>query len=146
MKLFKENTVDAAIALSSTELLGNATPSDGYGVPSSSIIEPAINMKVKKYGRTTGQTEGTITAINATIDVSYDTGVVARFVDQIVITPGNFSAPGDSGSLIVTHVEGTSVQDDREPVGLLFAGSDFITVANPIEAVLKLFNVTIDGE
>jgi hypothetical protein len=29
---------------------------------------------------------------------------------------------------------------------LLFAGSDLMTVANPIEMVLDTFGVTIDGE
>ncbi len=44
-----------------------------------------------KYGRTTILTAGNVSAINATIDVSYDdvapTDSIARFVGQIVITP-----------------------------------------------------------
>jgi len=36
--------------------------------------------------------------------------------------------------------------DDRRPVGLLFAGSSSITVANPIAPVLKRFGATILGE
>ena len=136
------NTIDAAIALSSTSLLGKATPSDGYGTPKSATVVPAVGMRVKKYGRTTGLSKGRIYAINATVNVGYDTDVVARFVQQIVITPGNFSAGGDSGSHIV--VDGGS--NDRKGVGLLFAGSPSVTIANPIGAVLNAFGVTIDGQ
>ena len=63
---------------------------------------------------------------------------------QIVITPGTFSAGGDSGSLIVVNSVGSG--SDRRPVGLLFAGSSSYTIANPIDAVLTEFRVTIDGE
>ena len=52
------------------------------------------------------------------------------------ITP--FSAPGDSGSLIVDEATGYAV-------GLLFAGSDRynITYANKIENVLHQLNVEL---
>ena len=52
------NTIDAAIASTTTALLGNATPSDGYGTPQSGTVAASINMKVKKFGRTTGLTKG----------------------------------------------------------------------------------------
>ncbi|MCW8330803.1 S1 family peptidase [Photobacterium sp. SDRW27] len=135
------NRVDAAIASTTTELLGNATPSDGYGTPQSMTIAPSINMRVMKYGRTTGLTKGRISAINATVNVGYSTGV-ARFIDQIVVSGGGFSAGGDSGSLVVVE-KGTNM---RKPVGLLFAGSSSVTIANPIGAVLGAFNVSIDGD
>ncbi len=138
-----DNTVDAAIALSSTDELGNATPANGYGTPKSGTANAAIGMKVLKYGRTTGLTKGRVYAINVTIDVTYDTGV-ARFVDQIIITPGTFSAGGDSGSLVV--VDSRRSADHHKAVGLLFAGSSLYTIANPIGPVLSAFGVTIDGE
>ncbi|MCK4291859.1 MAG: hypothetical protein KAY65_01575 [Planctomycetes bacterium] len=139
------NEIDAAIALSSTANLGNATPSDGYGTPKSTTMAAQINLPVKKYGRTTGLTKGKVYALNATVDVGYDTGV-ARFVGQIVVSPGGFSAGGDSGSLIVCDGKGRNKANDRRPVGLLFAGSSFYTIANPIGPVLDRFDVTIDGE
>jgi hypothetical protein len=139
------NTIDAAIAWSSPDVLGNATPCDGYGAPKSTTLEPRVNLKVRKYGRTTGLTSGLITAINATVSVGYDSGT-ARFVNQIIIEPGGFSAGGDSGSLVVAVGKGRTKTDERKPVGLLFAGSTTITVANPIDAVLDRFGVTIDGE
>lgn len=138
-----DNVIDAAIARSTAGELGNATPGDGYGTPKSTTADAYINMKVKKYGRTTGQTKGRVYATNATIDVYYGSGI-ARFVNQIVITPGAFSAGGDSGSLIV--VDAKRSPRDRQPVGLLFAGSLLYTIANPIEAVLTGLGVAIDGE
>lgn len=140
-----DNIIDAAIALSSTGLLDKATPSDGYGIPKSIIADAYINQKVKKYGRTTGLTKGQVYAFNATVNVGYSTGT-ARFINQIIITPGSFSAGGDSGSLVVVDGKGRDKADDGKPVGLLFAGSSLVTIANPIDAVLSRFGVTVDGE
>lgn len=137
------NYIDAAIALSSTANLGKATPSGGYGSPKWTTALARINQKVMKYGRTTKQTTGSVYALNATVNVGYDQGAVARFDNQIIIIPGNFSAGGDSGSLIVLNEKG---DNSRKPVGLLFAGSNTVTIANPIDAVLSAFSVTIDGE
>jgi len=136
------NTVDAAIALNDPtkqRQLGNATPDGGYGTPSSTIAAAQIGIAVQKYGRTTGLTKGTVTGIKATVNVSYGPGKTARFVNQIIITPGSFSAGGDSGSLVVTN-------PGRNPIGLLFAGSSTMTVANPIGDVLSSLHVAIDGQ
>ncbi len=133
------NEIDAAIALSSTVELGNATPSDGYGIPSSTTVSASLGQAVQKYGRTTSLTKGTITGVNATVRVGYSSGT-AKFVNQIIIEDGSFSDGGDSGSLVVTD------DDYRNPVGLLFAGSASVTIANRIDPVLDRFNVSIDGE
>lgn len=135
------NQMDAAIASTSTDDVGFATPEDGYGSPRATSMEARLGTKVQKYGRTTGYTHGTVTGINAVIDVSYRGGT-ARFEDQILISGNGFSAGGDSGSLIVS--EGL-LAADRRPVGLLFAGSPTSTIANPIDIVLDRFGVTIDG-
>lgn len=92
-----------------------------------------VGMLVKKTGRTTNFTTGRITAINATVDVAYGGGRVARFSDQIITT--NMSAGGDSGSLVLT-------QDDVA-VGLLFAGSPIAMIANQIEHVRSLLRVEV---
>jgi len=151
------NTIDAAIARSDATNLGNATPTDdGYGTPSAAIYGDANNdgvfddkttllgLNVQKYGRTTKLTHGQITGINATVDVCYEVFFVfciksARFVDQLVIEPGSFSGGGDSGSLIVTD------DNNKSPVGLLFAGSSTQTIANRIDLVLNNFGVHVDG-
>jgi hypothetical protein len=91
------------------------------------------SIRVHKVGRTTGFTEGEITHINGTATIPYPGGH-AYFARQIVIQAtadnvGSFSRPGDSGSGIL---------DDRNQlVGLLFAGSDDQTLANPIPLVLE---------
>jgi len=135
------NTVDAAIALSSINDLGNATPSNGYGTPKSVPVGPSIGQAVQKYGRTTALTKGTVIGINASVNVGYWSGT-ARFNYQIIVQARKpFIKAGDSGSLLVTD-------PGKNPVGLLFAGtSDGKTaIANDIGAVLYAFNVTIDGE
>lgn len=137
------NIMDAAIAATTTDELGNATPSDGYGTPTAATTAASVGLAVKKYGRTTSQTEGTVDAVNATVNVCYEGFIVctklATFVNQIIVTPGTFSDGGDSGSLVVTAA-------GNSPVGLLFAGSSSHTIASPIDAVLSRFSVSIDDE
>jgi hypothetical protein len=135
------NRMDAALALTTPDELGNETPEDGYGSPRSRTTDATLGMSVQKYGRTTGHTQGRVTGINAVIDVDYRTGR-ARFENQIMISGDGFSTGGDSGSLIVT--KGVLLAD-RRPVGLLFAGSATNTIANPIDVVLSRFDVRIDG-
>jgi len=137
------NVVDAAIAQVDPGNVTGATEVGGYGALTITTVAAAIGMDVRKYGRTTGQTETStkksregITAINATVNIGYDSGT-ALFVNQFVITKRNFSAGGDSGSLIVDL--------DNNPVGLLFAGGGNNTIANPIDDVLSAFGVTIVG-
>jgi len=134
------NQIDAAIAETTTGNLGNSTPSNGYGTPSSKTAAARLGMAVQKYGRTTGHTRGQITGINATMNVGFRDST-ARFTGQIVISGAGFSGPGDSGSLIVGGVG----PEERRPVGLLFAGSQTTTLANPIDLVLARFDVSIDG-
>ena len=100
---------------------------------------------VRKVGRTTGKTEGRVTAFELDdVVVQFDTGLL-RFDNQVEIegagdTP--FSLGGDSGSLIVDA--------DRRAVGLLFAGGDHggtngkgLTYANPLRTVLDALEVDL---
>ena len=133
------NRIDAAIALSSMDMLGNSTPEGGYGSPQSDVVPAAVGQTVQKYGRTTLLTTGSITGINATVNVGYTSGT-ARFVDQIIVESSSaVILPGDSGSLLATD-------PGCNPVGLLFAGNESGTfaVANRIDLVLDRFGVTID--
>ena len=146
------NVMDAAIALiaidSEGPVVGNATGPDGYGTPGTNVLAAAYGNKVMKSGRTTGFTSGKIIGIGATLNVGYGEAGVALFEGQIIIDPGTFSAGGDSGSLIVhsKSTKGKRVDPDiGKPVGLLFAGSQTVTIANPIDVVLTRFGVTVDG-
>jgi hypothetical protein len=97
---------------------------------------PGLN--VGKSGRTTQLTSGRITAIGVTVNVNFN-GRVARFVNQMSIraSSGDFSRPGDSGSLIWTW------DSRRAPVGLLFAGGGGTTFANRISDVLNALDIHI---
>ena len=92
------NSVDAAIA----QVRAGYVDATGFitdiGTLSSDTADASLGMPVKKSGRTTGLTTGNITAVNATLDVSYGSGKTARFTNQIVVGSGNFLAGGDSGS------------------------------------------------
>ena len=136
-----ENRIDAAIAATTVENLDNSTPSNGYGTPRSETISARLGMAVQKYGRTTGHTTGRISGINATMNIGFRDRT-ARFSGQIVVSGAGFSGPGDSGSLIVADGSGP---EGRRPVGLLFAGSQTTTLANPIDLVLDRFEIEIDG-
>lgn len=97
----------------------------------------ALGMRVRKTGRTTEYTEGNITLLNATVNVTYSTLAgprTARFVGQVITQA--MSQGGDSGSLIVDATE-------NRAVGLLFAGSSLATIFTPIDEVLRILNVTI---
>jgi hypothetical protein len=133
----QSNTIDAAIAQYVPGISYTcATLSSYYGYPGSTIVSPSVNLGIKKVGRTTSLTTGTITSINVTVNVGYSTGT-ATFTGQFM-TSGRFTKAGDSGSLVVTN------NSSNSPVGLLFAGtSQGNAVCNPIGPVLQRFNVSI---
>lgn len=142
------NEVDAAIAL----VVDGAVSPDGaildVGPVSPNLLTATVGLGVQKSGRTTGQTFGTVQAIGVTVDVGYSESCggpaknVARFVNQIRIGSGSFSAGGDSGSLVVEHGSVDPATGLPRPVGLLFAGSSTSTLANPIDRVADLLGVT----
>lgn len=137
------NLVDAAIAeldegvdrelmTSVSSVLGSDEVDDG--------------LEVAKDGRTTGHTEGVVTAVEVSgLPVNYGTAGVFSFDNQIEIGglhKSAFSAPGDSGSLVVTRSEPCTA------VGLLFAGSiepgrTHRTYASPIDVVLSSLDIEL---
>lgn len=145
------NQVDAAIALAQPGAVQTDGSILGIGPVSANTVAPYVGQAVQKSGRTTGLTVGQITAVDVTVDVGYSktcggaSNEVARFVNQISISPGSFSAAGDSGSLIVES--GATDPTDNLPraVGLLFAGSSSVTIANPINNVLAALGVAMIG-
>ena len=127
------NIVDAAVA-ALPGAMGidylNETPAGGYGAVGLSTTTVSLGDVVHKNGRTTGPTSGTVTGINVSVIVRYDSGR-ARFDNQIEITGtgGSFSASGDSGAVVVA--DGTN-----NPVGLHFAGGGSTSISNPIGDVI----------
>jgi hypothetical protein len=130
------NYVDAAVAEVDFHRLTREVYYIGY--MSSLYQTPNVNDIVQKTGRTTNFSTGRITNVNATVDVNYGGGRVARFARQILAQTRDghaMGAPGDSGSLVSTL--------DEEGVGLLFAGSGVVTVINHLHYVQYLLGVRI---
>ena len=125
------NLFDAALAMPvsnddiKNEILEVGTPTGSEAVE--------LNQGVHKSGRTTGHTMGTVLQTDVDVNVDYGLGKTAVFEDQIIADV--YSQPGDSGSVILNN--------DNQVVGLLFAGSDTITVFSPIEPILNTFEVEI---
>ena len=92
-----------------------------------------LGMGVKKMGRTTGLTTGTIQQIDVTVSVSYGSAGVATFTDQLMA--GAMSQGGDSGSAVLDN--------NNRIVGLLFAGSTTTTIINRIENVFSALGVSL---
>jgi hypothetical protein len=95
---------------------------------------PQLGQHVKKSGRTTGVTAGTVVDDSLEVDVDGYPDGARTFRDQIVIEDGsNVSRAGDSGS--------AWLDEANRVIGLNFAGSDGMGIANPIPAVLEELNV-----
>ena len=140
--------VDAAIAQIVTGtvdtsgnilLLGRTAPggTPDAGPPhAGNGISANMGENVAKSGRTSGLTCSTVDALDVTTSVSYQTGCSTgttysvTYTEQISVSGGNFSASGDSGSLLVD-------QNTADPVALLYAGSDTDSVGNPVGDVLS---------
>jgi hypothetical protein len=134
------NLVDAAVAEMNEGIqyyfnwLEDRGPISGVRTTPLVVGEPVF-----KLGRTTGLTEGRISAIELDdLTVGYDRSNLT-FDGQIEIAPvGNepFSLGGDSGSLVVDAADFA--------IGLLFAGNDVdATYASPIGDVLDALKMDL---
>jgi hypothetical protein len=126
-----ENLVDAAIArpLRQEDVLPEI-----LNIGAINKIDTAVlGMSLKKMGRTTDYTEGQVTQIDVTSNVSYGDNRTALFTDQFMA--GAMSKPGDSGSAVLNN--------NNDLVGLLFAGSDTTTIFNHIEHVFSALKLTL---
>ena len=126
------NHVDAAIA----KLWGPhphkpVIPSIGSVVGQVMQRDIVLGERVRKFGRTTGYTEGTIFSMYLDIRIRYDrTGQSAFFSDQILIAPvvpkfTKFVAKGDSGSVVV--------DEEQRVVGLIFGGMSELAPEIPLD-------------
>lgn len=131
------NLVDAAIGRLRPDVpFTNAVCTIGPITGTDRAVE---DMAVRKHGRTTGYTEGTVTDENYDAVVGMDhhnPSLVALFRGQMRVERTSpfpaFGLGGDSGSLVVRR-------DSSEAVGLYFAGppSGTYGIANHIENVLR---------
>lgn len=141
------SAVDAAVAA----VVAGQVRTDGaileIGTISASPVDATVNQAVKKSGRTSGLTRSHVQALHAQISVAYTnecggSQFTSTYQNQVVIANRGqtFLIAGDSGSLMVEDVN-----NSPRAVGLLFAGSSSIAVANPIHDVLTHFNVFMVG-
>lgn len=88
-----------------------------------------VGDEVTKSGRTTGVGSSKVLITNATVSVDYGDGI-GIFTGQIISENANehFTSGGDSSSLVIDQ--------DRRPVGQIFAGSDTIAIFCPIQPIM----------
>jgi len=125
------NTVDCALA----EPLNSADITDEIleiGTVAGTA-EGELGMNVKKSGRTTGLTFGSIQQIDVTARVRFGLGRAAVFEDQLIAD--GMAQGGDSGSAVL--------DGDNNVIGLLFAGSATSTIINRIQNVFAALRVTL---
>jgi len=148
-KSLPHSNVDASIAA----VISGKVRTDGaileIGTISKQTVAASINQAVKKSGRTTGLSRSKVSGLNASVSVAYDNecaggaAFTKTFTGQIIIANrgSRFLAGGDSGSLMVEDVS-----TNPRAVGLLFAGSSTLAVANPIGDVLSFFGASMVGQ
>ena len=101
------------------------------------IANPKQGMKVKYYGATSLLQKGTIT--NPSDDVVVPGGTDTVSVRKGLVSMDIGSAPGDSGSLIVSD-------PDNKAVGLLFRSAAGVTGAGNIARISQVYGLEIGGE
>lgn len=134
------SNVDAGIAQVVPGMVSPTGEILQIGAISKNIVAPLLNKAVKKAGRTSALTKSKITGLNASVSVTYEnecagtTAFTKTFTGQIIISNKgqSFLRGGDSGSLMVEDVA-----TNPGAIGLLFAGSNSLAVANPIGQVLN---------
>jgi len=129
--LQSENLVDCAIA---KPLVSGDVKNEILQIGTiAGVQDGELGMNIKKSGRTTGLTTGTIEQVNVSAKVSYGTNKEALFTDQFLA--GAMSQGGDSGSAVLS--------ENNHLVGLLFAGSETTTIINRISNVFSALGVTL---
>jgi hypothetical protein len=97
------------------------------------VVEGELGMNVKKSGRTTGLTTGSIQQVDVSVRVNFGAGRVALFEDQLMA--GAMSQGGDSGSAVL--------DEQNNLTGLLFAGSATTTIINRIQNVFSALDLEL---
>lgn len=124
------NEVDCALAKALDPWPQNVTRHvESIGTPAAEA-DATVGQAVRKSGRTTEITTGTIVSVNATVRLSYGGGQ-AIFINQLQYT--RMTQGGDSGALVWD-------QNSLFVVGLHFAGSNNASYGNKIKRVLSLLN------
>jgi hypothetical protein len=137
--------VDAALSVARAGAVNSTGQILDVGSPCTIPAAAAIGKSVAKSGRTSGLTVGQVRDLNLSVSIQYQAGCNSgkkfsvSYTNQISVTPGSFLVSGDSGSLMVTN------DANHQPVGLLYAGSSSIGIANPIQDVINAFTPKCGG-
>jgi hypothetical protein len=133
-------TVDCAVA-DITASRGNACEIIDVGAINGTGTA-SIGLAVRKRGRTTALTYGTVDSIDLTVSIDYGDGLGTQTLHgQIGIKPdpahsAKFSDHGDSGAVVVNA--------SNQVIGLNFAGDPTgHAIANPIADVLTALNISM---
>ena len=122
------NLIDAALMKPATDDLLVEEVLDIGAIVGTKVVREGDT--VQKSGRTTAVTATEVIDVNATVNVDY--GLFSLTLQNQIIT--NYMANGgDSGSALLDM--------NRNLVGLLFAGSSYVTVHNHIANVLQAIGV-----
>jgi hypothetical protein len=78
---------------------------------------------------------GTVIARDVSLFITMEPGKELYFIDQLVTSA--LSRPGDSGSLLLDQ--------ENRAVGLLFAGSETVSICNRLQNVSQLLGVEVES-
>lgn len=121
--------VDAAAATIEPSIASTLTLNDIGAI--TGTAKPKVTDTVRKSGKMTGVTSGTVTDLNAT--VKFEEGTFRHMI-KVAAGSAPFSVGGDSGSLVVLG---------DKAVGVLKGGSDTEDWVCPIDAVLTALKATL---
>lgn len=96
-------------------------------------MEAKVGQSVMKQGATTGLTMGTVRTV-ALQSVSLDTIDGKREFNGMIVISENFSAPGDSGALVVDF-------ETKRPIGMIIAGNHRETYVVPIQPIMEQLGI-----
>jgi hypothetical protein len=130
---FGDNWMDAAIAeIHPSKLALVRTLVPHLGVPVRLGLSRR-GMQVVKSGKSTQTTTGQVIDPDFRVTLAYPRGLGRlHFVQQVLCT--HFSQNGDSGSLVIDAQTGRAV-------GLLFAGSDTVSIYSPIDRICQTLGI-----
>jgi hypothetical protein len=132
-----DNLVDAAIAKPKPGILTSdlVLAENGEFISPKDMAPITTKTHVKKFGRTSGFTNGDIIDWDFSTTMTYPGDIKVKYVDQLLVKMDTYS--GDSGSILL--------DDNDNVVGMVFGGTvvngEHYAVANKIRNVAALTNL-----
>lgn len=105
----------------------------GVGGPYGDVHEPKTGETLVSSGITSGVSSAPVKSVNTTVNVRFGENNTITLEDQIIT--GDMSGPGDSGSPVL---------HEGHPAGMIFAGSDSVTVISPASNIEEASGMEIE--